>query len=57
MKTNEWKGIDSGGEGIHKLTKEIEKKKIKGKRTKSLHPGRRSCHGPQQTIKIGLNSC
>jgi hypothetical protein len=55
MKMCEWKGIDSGGEGIHNLTKEIEKKKIKGKRTKSLHPGRRSCHG-QQTIKIGLNS-
>jgi hypothetical protein len=52
---NEWKGIDSGGEGIHKLIKEIEKKKIKGKRTKLLHPGRRSCLG-QQTIMIGLNS-
>ncbi len=52
---NKWKGIDSGGEGIHKLTEEVEKKKIKGKRTKSLQPGRRSCHG-QQTIKIGLNS-
>jgi hypothetical protein len=55
MKMYEWKGINSGGEGIHKLTKEIEKKKIKGKRTKSLHPRRRSCHG-QQTIKIELNS-
>jgi hypothetical protein len=48
MRMNEWKGIDSGEEGIHKLIKEIEKKKIKGKRTKSLHPGRRSCHGHKQ---------